>query len=35
MIKVPENFSYNSKDNKNFLNAEKIKRMIKNYQFNS
>jgi len=35
MIKVPENFSYNSKDNKNYLNIEKIKEMIKDYQLNS
>jgi len=29
--KVTENFSYNSKDNKQFLNTEEIKQMIKNY----
>ena len=29
--KVEENFSYNSKNNKQFLNAEEIKQMIKNY----
>ena len=29
--KVEENFSYNSKDNKNFLDSKKIKQMIKSY----
>ena len=29
--KVEENFSYNSKNNKQFLNIEEIKKMIKNY----
>jgi UDP-N-acetylglucosamine 4,6-dehydratase len=29
--KVEENYSYNSKDNKDFLNSEKIKQMIKSY----
>ena len=29
--KVEENFNYNSKNNKQFLNTEEIKQMIKNY----
>ena len=29
--KVEENFSYNSKENKNFLDSKKIKQMIKSY----